>query len=632
MPVFTIDICDSTDARLGSGPITTATAVAAYTTSVGGGRDEFDMPAADPQGALVESDSIRIARCYSLRANARTEFGAGILRQRGLRGATDSTRSPSGQDLLGELLHRQVGAARLLSNGAGGPTTIAAALTTIIGLAPSGWTVDTTTYRSTGTTTNASPTVTSVTNISNFVVGGTIAGTGIPAGTTVSNISGTTITLSANATATASGVALSASLYLELNNETVLAALTKIADQAGDQFRADGRVIVWLYKQQPSSGMVAILDGDPLALASNTGVCLVDGDPEETKDMAGMATRIYPYGAGNGDARLTLAGTTWTAPPGYTLNTTDNYIRYDAAEASPSDQVDVVKTYNDIGATAGGTAVHGVSAANQLAAKAFAELQQIVTPVYTYRLRVMKLDGALDVGQTLRFIWRKYVDGFWVVKVDATLVVMEMQTSIDTEERTASLTVATVPRWPRSDLARGTGVRSALQATSSHPQTASSALRLTGTGGAAAAAIHARYTTAAGQSISSSTGVTIVDFDTLVDDTNTAVITGGSWHFTAPIAGRYLVIACVDFVTTTTWALNERAILDVFVNGSVYSQLRRMSNLDSSGTTAIVGLMGSDTVVLAAGDTLDIRVSQNSGAALALSASALANRVSIALL
>lgn len=60
-----------------------------------------------------------------------------------------------------------------------------------------------------GDTTNGSVTVTNVgTTAGSFRAGQRIAGAGIPGGTTIANIVGTTITLSAKATATASDVAL----------------------------------------------------------------------------------------------------------------------------------------------------------------------------------------------------------------------------------------------------------------------------------------------------------------------------------------------------------------------------------------------------------------------------------------
>jgi hypothetical protein len=473
-----------------------------------------------------------------------------------------------------------------------------------------------------------------VTNVSNFIVGGPIVGSGIPTGTTVSAIVGTTLTISAAATATAAGVVLSGStLYLELNNETVLAALVKIADQTDETFRATGRQVVWLYKQQPASGITVVMDGDPVALEANTAVCVVDGDPEVTTDLGATITRIYPYGAGNADARLTLASATWVPPAGYTLSAASNYIKYDAGEAVPADRIDAVRTYNDIGAKAGGVAVDTVSAANQLAQKAYADLLSLIQPVTTYRLKVRKLDGALEPGQTVRFVWRSAVDGVLVVNVDATVVVMEVQTTIDTDARTAGLTVATAARWSaqRGDVQTGARLASSTAAMSSHPQIASSALRVASSGGTAAAAIHARYTTDAGQSIPNIT-TTIVDFEDAVDDTNTAVTTGAAWHFTAPVAGRYHVDAALLFASTTTWALVERGQMQLYKNGVAYSTLDRNDNINSSGGAQLMMLSGSDTIVLAAADTIDIRASQNSGAALTLNASGLVNHVSIALL
>ena len=61
----------------------------------------------------------------------------------------------------------------------------------------------------TGDTTNNSTSVTNVSSVTNIVVGQTITGAGIAYGTTVAAIGTNTLTLSQNATATATGVALS---------------------------------------------------------------------------------------------------------------------------------------------------------------------------------------------------------------------------------------------------------------------------------------------------------------------------------------------------------------------------------------------------------------------------------------
>jgi len=64
------------------------------------------------------------------------------------------------------------------------------------------------TIQTTGTTTSGSNSVTSVGSTTNMAVGMPISGSGIPAGTTISAIGSGTLTLSQNATASASGVAL----------------------------------------------------------------------------------------------------------------------------------------------------------------------------------------------------------------------------------------------------------------------------------------------------------------------------------------------------------------------------------------------------------------------------------------
>ena len=65
----------------------------------------------------------------------------------------------------------------------------------------------------TGDTTNTNATVLNVTNAESIPVGATITGTGIPAATTVLAVSGTTLILSAAATATNSGVTLTIGAY-----------------------------------------------------------------------------------------------------------------------------------------------------------------------------------------------------------------------------------------------------------------------------------------------------------------------------------------------------------------------------------------------------------------------------------
>ncbi len=81
----------------------------------------------------------------------------------------------------------------------------------------------------TGSTTAGSPTVT-VTSAAGIAAGQGITGPGVPDNTTVSGISGTTVTLSANATATASGVALA---FFVTGTSDIAVAFNEAAQSGG---------------------------------------------------------------------------------------------------------------------------------------------------------------------------------------------------------------------------------------------------------------------------------------------------------------------------------------------------------------------------------------------------------------
>lgn len=138
--------------------------------------------------------------------------------------------------------------------------------------------------------------------------------------------------------------------------------------------------------------------------------------------------------------------------------------------------------------------------------------------------------------------------------------------------------------------------------------------------------ISARYSTAAGQTIPTGTP-TIVNFGTQNWDTNSAVTTGSSWHFTAPSAGKYLITTLVMFDNNNGFATANQFICYIFKNGSQGDVLDQYSV--QTTCTAFFPLKGSTLVDLAANDTIDIRVLQNCGASRTLQANASYNSVSI---
>lgn len=145
----------------------------------------------------------------------------------------------------------------------------------------------------------------------------------------------------------------------------------------------------------------------------------------------------------------------------------------------------------------------------------------------------------------------------------------------------------------------------------------------------------ARYvTTGAGQQFTNSTTV-VVDFGTLVYDDGGHVTTGAAWRYDAEVDGLYGVKAATLFASTTAWALGEAGSLLLYKNGALYSVLARVDSINSAATAQFMMLWGSDDVSLVAGDYIDIRLSQTSGAGagfLSLHADANFNRVAISLL
>ncbi len=138
----------------------------------------------------------------------------------------------------------------------------------------------------------------------------------------------------------------------------------------------------------------------------------------------------------------------------------------------------------------------------------------------------------------------------------------------------------------------------------------------------------ARYSTAAAQSIPNNSS-TIINFETSSFDTHAAVTVGASWKYTAPVAGYYSVNAKILFTVTATWAKAEAINFYLFKNGSEVSRIDYNSDHDTSATTNAISAQGSDIVQLAAGDFIDVRIVQNSGAALSLLSSASDNYITV---
>lgn len=137
--------------------------------------------------------------------------------------------------------------------------------------------------------------------------------------------------------------------------------------------------------------------------------------------------------------------------------------------------------------------------------------------------------------------------------------------------------------------------------------------------------IVARYETNAGNSFADDT-FTVVDYEDQVIDTHSAVTTGASWVFTAPRTAYYNVTASIAWSSTGTFS---DGVISIRKN-STDTLGKIVNNISSSMTDRTWALSG--VVQLNAGDTLDVRASQNDsgGSARTLEGAALYNHISIA--
>jgi len=139
--------------------------------------------------------------------------------------------------------------------------------------------------------------------------------------------------------------------------------------------------------------------------------------------------------------------------------------------------------------------------------------------------------------------------------------------------------------------------------------------------------VYAHFASNAGQDIPNADW-TIVDYEDQIYDPDDLVTTGAAWKFTAGTEGYYHVTAAVVFAGTADWTAVKSARLSIYVNGVAGEQIDYKANRDNTATQ-YVQVSGSTDVHLGVGDFVDIRVYQNTGAALALVANALYNYVAI---
>lgn len=392
MSNFWIDIEDISGVKLGEGPVISATFWESTLMLDRAGTFKFSIPAGDARAKVVQPK--RIARCYTRVQERLTEIGAGIIDkiELGVDAQGQAVLNVSGDDMLRDLTNRSVRSLECVSPTGDGVMT---ALASIMGYAPSGWALDT--------------------------VNGYAA--------TATNV------------------------YAKFSGESVLNALINVGKQRGEHFRLGvGRKVVWLQKNLAACGIRAVQGGEPTALVGNRDACIIT-DLQEEQDTYELCSRLYPYGNGVGEARLTLAACSKSTTTGYyTMDKVNNYIQNTQMESAGGyGRIERYISMKNV-APISNTTLDLQNAANVLFDSAIEYMERHKRPEKFYRLQVTKVEKLLYPGQTIRVVLRKIVDGYEAVNIDKDLYILETTNRIDGSGlRTTDMQVATVDRYRESD-------------------------------------------------------------------------------------------------------------------------------------------------------------------------------------
>lgn len=245
--------------------------------------------------------------------------------------------------------------------------------------------------------------------------------------------------------------------------DSLLGSLTAIAGKLPVWFRLASLRRVQLFALLPTTSTVrAMLNADPTAIEANDSICLITNITEQ-RQAADVATRIIAFGAGNGQARLTMAAASqW--PDGsaltgayvidgdsYAFSRTANAITNTTAETVYG-RIERALAWKEIGPISN-TDADVEAAANTLVAAVCEHLRRNHEPVYVYSLAVAAVRQSILPGDLVRIQARQFRDGERPINIDRELRVLEVGATVDANGvRTDQLTVATVDHWPASDM------------------------------------------------------------------------------------------------------------------------------------------------------------------------------------
>jgi hypothetical protein len=260
------------------------------------------------------------------------------------------------------------------------------------------------------------------------------------------------------------------SIYLQASDESVLEMLIRVSEVSGEHFilSPDGRKVLWLGKDARLLALRAVSNASPVEVSGVDGIALIT-DVTETEDTGDVVSRVYPYGAGMGGNRVTLASAATEPPAGYVVSKTLGYVERTAAVAALG-VIETARSWSDIVEQTDDTTASAQSAGNILLIQAvnwLASHSATSTDRLTgdvprfYAVGLAKCEQIVLPGHKARFVHHRWASGYHAVSIDRDLWILSATWRVGKNgAETNALDVSTVDRPAINDaLALATGIR-----------------------------------------------------------------------------------------------------------------------------------------------------------------------------
>lgn len=244
----------------------------------------------------------------------------------------------------------------------------------------------------------------------------------------------------------------STALYLQFSYESVLNALNGVAAKLGEHFVVESnRRLKWIgpVANFEDSGILATANAYESGVINNADVALIDGISEDENSWD-IVNRLYVFGAGQGEARLTLQAATDVLPSGWTYDTAASAINHVGSQSAYGIHESALSV-KDIRPLSNNDA-DLENAANMLLTTGYNWMRRRHEPTLQYDVSLAKCDRILTPGQTIKVEVRRYAAPDKVIDINRTLNILEARTSVDVDGiRMTGLKVSTMDGWPQTE-------------------------------------------------------------------------------------------------------------------------------------------------------------------------------------